>query len=151
MRYLRRSPASNFKRILAYLIDTLPIQMVLYLVSMEVFHVSPVIDEDASKAMQVATFNARMLIAAGTLLIWIVYCIIGELSPLRGTFGKKMMGIAVQSAKGGRLGVGQVIGRNFAKILSAIPCYLGFMAAFISNGNRAWHDTLSGASVVERR
>src|SRR5688572_29468209 len=137
MRYLRRSPASNFKRILAYLIDTLPIQMALYLVSMEVFRVSPIVDGDASAAVQQASLNARLLIAAGTLLVWIVYCIIGELSPLRGTFGKKVMGISVQSAKGGPPRVGQVIGRNFAKILSAIPCYVGFMAAFISNGKRA--------------
>jgi uncharacterized RDD family membrane protein YckC len=151
MRYLHRSPASNFKRILAYLIDTMPIQMGLYLVSMIFFGVSPIVDVETPAPIREASQKANMLIGVGTLLIWIVYCVIGELSPLRGTLGKKMMGISVQSARGGHPRVGQVIGRNFGKILSAIPCYLGFLAAFLSNGKRAWHDTMSGTSVVERR
>jgi len=151
MRYLQRSPASVFKRIIAYLIDTLPIQMALYLVSMVVFEVSPIVDVETPVPVQIASQKANVLIGVITFLIWIVYCVIGELSPLRGTFGKKMMRISVQSARGGPPKISQVIGRNICKILSAIPCYLGFLAAFVTNGKRAWHDTLAGTSVVERR
>lgn len=124
--------------------------MVLYLVSMVIFEVSPIVDVETPRPIQEASQKANMLVGIGTFAIWIVYCIVGELSPLRGTLGKKMMKISVQSARGGHPKAGQVIARNFCKILSAIPCYGGFLTAFISNGKRAWHDSLSGTSVVER-
>lgn len=125
--------------------------MALYVVSMIAFEVSPMVDVEAPRSVQQASQIANTLIGVATFLIWIVYCIIGELSPLRGTLGKKVMRISVQSARGGRPKVSQVLGRNFGKILSAIPCYVGFLVASLSNGKRAWHDTLSGTSVVEGR
>ena len=151
MRYLNYRPASNFKRILAFMIDTVPIQFGLYFISMSVFGVSPIVDFLASPRAVSASLGAKYFISAGTLVIWIIYCIVGEMSPWRGTFGKKMMGISVKSVKGRRLTFGQVLGRNAAKILSAVPCYAGFIAAFFVFGNRAWHDLLSQTAVVESK
>lgn len=151
MRHLNYRPASNFKRVIAYLIDTLPIQFGLYLVSHSVYGVSPMADALASPQDAAASLKARLLIGVGTLVIWVLYCVVGELSPWRGTFGKKMMGISIKSIRGGRLTLGQVLARNGAKFLSAIPCYLGFFAAFFVHGNRAWHDSLSGTAVTEAR
>lgn len=149
MRHLTYRPASNFKRIIAYLIDTLPIQFGLYLVSHSLYGVSPVVDALSPPEVALASLKARLLISVGTLVIWIIYCVAGEMSPWRGTFGKKVMGLSVKSIRGGRPTFGQALGRNGAKFLSAIPLYFGFFAAFFTYGNRAWHDSLSGTAVTE--
>jgi uncharacterized RDD family membrane protein YckC len=44
---------------------------------------------------------------------------------------------------------GQLIGRFFAKILSAIPLNLGFYWAGWTKEKKAWHDSLSGIRYVE--
>ncbi|MEO7100768.1 MAG: RDD family protein [Luteolibacter sp.] len=151
MRHLHYRPANNFKRTVAYLIDVVPIQMALYVISMSVFDVSPMADPIASTYDRTASLMANSMIGFGTLGIWLLYCIVAELSPMRGTFGKKAMGIAVRSTTGSRMTLGQVLGRNAAKILSALPCYLGFFVAFFTHGNRAWHDSLSKTAVTDRR
>ena len=151
MRHLHYRPANGVKRTIAYLIDTLPIQMGLYLISMSIFGVSPIVDYTASIDAKSAALLARIFIGSGTLVIWILYCIIGELSPMQGTFGKKVMGISVRSVNNKPLTIGQAFGRNFAKILSYAPCLLGFIWAFFTYGNRAWHDSLSKTAVTERR
>jgi len=151
MRHLNYRPASNFKRIIAYLIDVIPIQFGLYFISLSVYGVSPIMDPLDSPRAASASLAARFLIGVGTLVIWVCYCIAGELSPWRGTFGKRMMGISVKSIKGGRLTFGQVLARNSAKFLSAIPFFAGFFAAFFVYGNRAWHDSLSKTAVVETK
>lgn len=150
MRHLNYRPAHNFKRVMAYLIDILPIQMGLYFVCMSYFGISPIMSSHAPPSVATSTLIARTVITCGTLLIWILYCIAGEMSPWRGTLGKKIMGISVKSTTGRRLTFGQILGRNMSKILSAIPCYLGFIAALFVHGNRAWHDSLSKTAVVER-
>ncbi len=151
MRHLNYHPANNFKRIVAYLIDVLPINAALCFISATVFGVRPVVDQLASDRANEAAGYAKLLIVGGTLVIWIFYCIVGELTPWRGTFGKKVMGISVKSISGGKLTFGQVLGRNAAKILSALPLYFGFFAAFISHGNRSWHDSLSGTAVADTK
>lgn len=151
MRYLTYRPASNFKRVVAYMIDVIPIQFGLYFISKAFFGVSPIADFLARPDAAAASIKAKLLIDAGTLGIWILYCIVGELSPWRGTFGKKMMDISVRPVTGSRLTIRQVLGRNAAKILSAIPFYLGFLAAFVVYGNRTWHDSLSGTAVTDRK
>lgn len=151
MRHLHYRPANNFKRSIAYLIDVVPIQMALYVISMSVFGVSPIADAMASAHDRTASLMARFMIGFGTPGIWLTYCIIAELSPMRGTFGKRAMGLVVRSATGSHMTVGQVLGRNAAKILSALPCYLGFFSAFFTYGNRAWHDSLSNTAVTDRR
>ena len=151
MRYLTYRPASNFKRVIAYLIDVIPIQFGLYFISQAVFGVSPMADLLARPDAYAASLKAKLLIDIYTLGIWILYCIVGELSPWRGTYGKKAMGLVVRPVNGSRLTFGQVVGRNTAKILSAIPLYIGFLAAFVVYGNRAWHDSLSGTAVTDRK
>lgn len=151
---MRRSsthPANPIKRVLAYFIDTVPITLALYLVSTIFFGISPLVDQYARPEVHLKAEMARQGIAWGTLFIWLLYCICGEISPMKGTYGKKMMGIIVLSGKGRRLTLKKAILRNLAKILSILPCYLGFFAAFVSHGRRGWHDMLTDCSVEEKR
>ncbi|MDP3849782.1 MAG: RDD family protein [Luteolibacter sp.] len=151
VKHLNYRPANGFKRVVAYLIDTLPIQMALYLVSMSIYGISPLIDPTAATEVQIASHMANQLIGLGVIGIWLLYSVVAELSPWHGTFGKKVMGLTVRSVSGRPMTVGQVLGRNAAKILSILPCCLGFVWAFFTHGNRAWHDSLSNTAVAERR
>jgi uncharacterized RDD family membrane protein YckC len=152
MLYLTYRPANGFKRVMAYMIDMLPITLMLYLVSLKVFGVNPIVDGMASVAQKHQALIARSLITASSFTIWVIYCAIAELSPWRGTYGKLAMGIRVRGLDRDNQGLTfkQVAIRNTSKFLSVIPCYLGFFAAFFTNGNRAWHDSLSKTAVAER-
>lgn len=152
MRYLTYRPANGFKRAMAYMIDVLPINLALYLISTKAFGISPILDAMATPDQQHQALVARLLIGAASFTLWVFYCAIAELSPWRGTYGKVVMGIRVRGLDrdNHRLTLKQVTIRNSTKFLSAIPFYLGFFWAFFTNGNRAWHDSLSETAVAER-
>ncbi len=73
-----------------------------------------------------------------------------ESSTAQATVGKRWMGIKVTDVHGERLGFLRATGRCAAKYLSALPCFLGFMAALFNSRGLALHDWLSGTRVVRR-
>ena len=65
------------------------------------------------------------------------------------TVGKRMLGIRVYDLRqGGPIGTGRAIGRYFARIVSAIPCLLGYFWMLWDTEKRTWHDKLVGSVVV---
>ena len=65
------------------------------------------------------------------------------------TVGKRAMGIRVYDLRaGGSIGTGRAIGRYFAKIVSAIPCLLGYFWMLWDRERQTWHDKLVGSVVV---
>ncbi|MGD9740420.1 MAG: RDD family protein [Bauldia sp.] len=65
------------------------------------------------------------------------------------TLGKMALRLRVVSADTlGYLSFGQVVGRWFAQILSAIPLLLGFIWAAFDPRKQAWHDKLAGTFVL---
>jgi len=73
-----------------------------------------------------------------------------ESSRWQGTIGKHIMGLVVTDTAGRRLGFLQATGRHAAKYLSALPLFLGFMAALFNPQRLTWHDRLAGTRVVVR-
>ncbi len=73
-----------------------------------------------------------------------------ECSRWQATVGKRWMGIKVTDAQGGRLGFLRATGRYAAKYLSALSCFLGFIAALFSSRGLALHDRLAGTRVVKK-
>jgi uncharacterized RDD family membrane protein YckC len=71
-----------------------------------------------------------------------------ESSPWRGTIGKQIMGLVVTDTAGQRLSFLRATGRHAAKYLSALPLFLGFMAALFNAQRLTWHDRLAGTRVV---
>ncbi|MGH9084929.1 MAG: RDD family protein [Acidimicrobiales bacterium] len=67
------------------------------------------------------------------------------------TLGKRATGIRVVSASTGQpgIGVGRAIGRYFARILSAIPCALGYLWMLWDGKKQTWHDKIVGSYVVK--
>ena len=65
------------------------------------------------------------------------------------TIGKRALGIRVYDyRRGGPIGVPRAIGRYFARILSAIPCFLGYFWMLWDGEKQCWHDKLVGDVVV---
>jgi uncharacterized RDD family membrane protein YckC len=72
-----------------------------------------------------------------------------EGSPSGQTIGKRMLGIRVYDLRhGGPIGTGRAIGRYFARILSAIPCLLGYFWMLWEREKQTWHDKIVGSIVV---
>jgi uncharacterized RDD family membrane protein YckC len=64
------------------------------------------------------------------------------------TLGKRLLGIQVVTAAGGRLTLWQSGLRLAAYLASIAPLYLGFLAALVDERGRAWHDRIAGTLVV---
>lgn len=70
-----------------------------------------------------------------------------ESSSRQATLGKMAVGIKVGNAQGGQLSFGNAIGRYFAKIVSAIILYIGFMMVGWDKKKQGLHDKLASTYV----
>lgn len=86
----------------------------------------------------------------GILISWLYFALM-ESSAKSATLGKMAMGLMVLDVDGYPINFGQATGRYFGKILSAIPCYAGFIAAFFNEKKQAWHDSMAQTVVVDTR
>jgi len=66
------------------------------------------------------------------------------------TLGKMLMKIKVVTPDGGRISYARATGRYFAKILSGIICYIGYLMAFWDEEKRALHDRICGTRVISQ-
>ncbi|HEV3404133.1 MAG TPA: RDD family protein [Gaiellaceae bacterium] len=65
------------------------------------------------------------------------------------TLGKRVAGIRViDYATGGSIGYGRAVVRYFARILSALPCLLGYFWMLWDKEKQTWHDKIIGDVVV---
>lgn len=86
----------------------------------------------------------------GILISWLYFALM-ESSAKSATLGKMAMGLMVLDTDGYPINFGQATGRYFGKILSALPCYAGFIAAFFNEKKQAWHDSMANTVVVDTR
>ncbi len=65
------------------------------------------------------------------------------------TIGKRALGIRVIDFNtGGPIGFGRAVIRYFGRIVSAIPCLLGFFWMIWDKEKQTWHDKIAGTVVV---
>ena len=67
------------------------------------------------------------------------------------TPGKMVLGLKVIRADGGPISTGLAVGRYFAKILSGMILWIGFIIAGFDSEKRAVHDYICGTRVVYTR
>jgi uncharacterized RDD family membrane protein YckC len=83
------------------------------------------------------------------LLVGVAYFAYLEGSASGQTVGKRAMNIRVIDAEsGGPIGPGRAVLRYFARILSAIPCGLGYFWMLWDDNKQTWHDKLTTDVVV---
>jgi len=64
------------------------------------------------------------------------------------TVGKFLFGVRVISRNSGKLTIGQVLIREFSKVISGLFLNLGYISIIVSRRKRAWHDMLACTAVT---
>jgi uncharacterized RDD family membrane protein YckC len=82
------------------------------------------------------------------LLVSLLYWPVLESSSRQATIGKQLLGIQVTDINGNRTSFVKALLRNLAKIVSAIPLYIGFLLAAFTGRKQALHDMITGCLVV---
>jgi uncharacterized RDD family membrane protein YckC len=80
---------------------------------------------------------------------WLYFALL-ESSGWQATLGKKALGLRVTDISGQRIGFGQATGRYFAKILSALTLFIGYMMAGFTERKQALHDMIASTLVVRQ-
>jgi len=83
-------------------------------------------------------------------LLNLLYSSLLESSMHQATWGKRAMGIKVATLDGRRLSFGHAVGRWFAKLLSYLTLYIGFLMAAFTARKQALHDMVASTLVVDR-
>jgi len=85
-----------------------------------------------------------------TAITWLYFAGL-ESSSLQATPGKLALGIKVTNGTGGRLSFARATGRHFAKIVSAIILFIGYLMALWTERKQALHDIIADCLVVNSR
>ncbi len=102
------------------------------------------VDEIGVASMVAASMAALpFLVAIG----WLYEALLTS-SSWQATLGKKILGLKVTDEMGNRISFARATGRHFAKILSVMTCFIGFIMAGFTDRKRALHDMVAGTLVI---
>lgn len=73
-----------------------------------------------------------------------------ESSKYQGTIGKKVLGIIVTDENGNRITFGRATGRYFAKIISGMTLWVGYIIAGFTDKKQALHDIIANTLVWKK-
>ena len=149
--------AGFWRRFVAVLIDGLVLVIPYLILTMIVgLHWAAVlgVSEDVTDlpASAIGSFIMSWfwMIVAGFAIKWIYYSAF-ESSVLQATPGKLALGIIVTDIDGNRISFARATGRHFAKIISGLILYIGYIMAGLTLKKQALHDILAETLVVMKR
>ncbi len=149
------SPASHnyagfWIRFVAVLIDALLLGAVNFAISM-VFSLGTMALFGLMGGGRINTFLPFLTVLLYPILValWMGYDV-WFVANKGATPGKLAMGLRIVRAQGGEIGYGLATGRFFAKMLSGMILYLGFIIAAFDPQKLALHDRLCGTYVVKK-
>ena len=82
--------------------------------------------------------------------LWWLYSAFMESSEHQATIGKIALHLKVTDLSGSRLSFGRATGRYFAKIISALILFIGFLMAGWTAKKQGLHDMIAGTLVVRQ-
>lgn len=85
----------------------------------------------------------------GVVLFWL-YFALQESGAHQATWGKRLFGLRVTDANGARLSFALASGRTFAKYISYMTLYIGYMMAGWTQKKQALHDIIANTFVVKK-
>jgi uncharacterized RDD family membrane protein YckC len=123
--------AGFWPRLLAYLLDILPILAGCIFISYTFFEFGEVWrvyrDQPGDVESRIQFLAARNRIRDATFLLWLIYSAVLEASPWQATLGKRLLGIRVVDRDGNRL----TVGRRFDAICFFSVTSLHFAKKFL--------------------
>jgi len=151
------SPYGGFWiRFLAYIIDRLilgivatPLYFLLIMPRLLPFIQDAESNGEPSPQMIAALVGAG--VTAGCLVLigaWLYEALL-TCSSWQGTIGKKVLRLKVTDEAGNRIGFGRSTGRFFAKIISTMIMYIGFIMVGFTDRKRGLHDMIAGTLVTK--
>ena len=151
------SPYGGFWiRFLAYIIDRLILGIVatpLYFILI-MPRLLPLIQDAESNGEPSPQMIAALVgagVTAGCLVLigaWLYEALL-TCSSWQGTIGKKVLRLKVTDEAGNRIGFGRSTGRFFAKIISTMIMYIGFIMVGFTDRKRGLHDMIAGTLVTK--
>jgi uncharacterized RDD family membrane protein YckC len=84
-----------------------------------------------------------------TILQWLYFSLM-ESSAWQATLGKKALGLTVTDLEGRRISFGRATGRYFAKIISSLILFIGYIMAGFTEKKQALHDMIAGTLVLRK-
>lgn len=84
------------------------------------------------------------------IICWWLYCALLESSATQASVGKMALGIKVTDLNGSRMSFGRATGRHFAKIISILIVFIGFLMVAFTPRKRGLHDMIAGCLVVNK-
>ena len=146
--------AGFFRRAFAFIIDlfivSLPTAFIFGpMVAMQTMNLGGTPENISAVQASVlgATVFSWQLIAL--LITWLYFALL-ESGSKQATWGKRLLGIKVVGADGGRIGFGRATARFFCKAISYMLFYIGFIMAGFTNRKRALHDMIVETYVVKK-
>ena len=94
------------------------------------------------ESVSITTFLVLML------AFWLYFALM-ESSSRQATLGKRALSIKVTDTNGDRISFGRASGRHFAKGISGVAFYIGFLMAGFTERKQALHDFIASTLVVK--
>jgi uncharacterized RDD family membrane protein YckC len=84
-----------------------------------------------------------------SIIQWLYFALM-ESSSWQATLGKKALGLEVTDLEGRRISFGRATGRYFAKIISTLILFIGYIMAGFTEKKQALHDMIAGTLVLRK-
>jgi len=136
-------------RLVAYIIDAILLNIVFgvvgAVVGISMFPADPANMDPAFFMSEMGSFQLVALVVT-----WLYFALM-ESSPRGATVGKMVLGLRVVDEQGNRISFMRATGRFFAKIVSSIILFIGFLMIAFTDRKRGLHDIMAGTLVVKIR
>lgn len=148
-------PYSGFwRRAFAFIIDLMIVFLPTFFVFGPMVAFQAVVGGGTPQALSTLQVGALGLTVFSwqliTLVLMWLYFALWESGAKQSTWGKRLLGIKVIGADGGRISFGRATARFFSKFISYIILYIGFIMAAFTNRKRTLHDMIAETYVVKR-
>jgi uncharacterized RDD family membrane protein YckC len=156
MTYGGGRPYANFgQRLVAYIIDGL-ILALFSIPAIVVLFAGPkgdirrcTINDEPRLCRYPSGGTVAIAVILGIAAIVVFVYLYGKKAGAGQSWGLKAMNIRlVDQRTGAPIGTGRAIGRYFARYLSAVVCYLGFLWMLWDKDRQTWHDKLVQSVVI---
>lgn len=94
-----------------------------------------------------AAVSAGRAVALAT--VWLYYALL-ESSSRQATIGKMALGLIVIDEEGERITFARATGRHFAKILSTLVFFVGYLMVAFTQRKQGLHDLIAGTLVINK-
>lgn len=142
--------ASFWERLGAYIIDAILLGIIGYMIRLA-FGGDTTYVLDESEGFSSTSFVATYFGAAFWLTIivdWLYFAVM-ESGSRQATLGKMALGIKVTDTEGKRISFVNATGRYFAKFISTIILFIGFLMVLWDERRQGLHDKLAGTLVAK--